>query len=355
MRTLAGLASEELAGLRARLAAPLPWPLAAAERLAVERSLPRWLAELWVDELGAAAADALAAQTNLPGPLTVRANLRVVRGRDALAAELAAEGVVSSPARFSPWALHLWGRVNVFGSPAWRRGAFEVQDEGSQLVALAASPRPGERVVDYCAGAGGKTLALAMGEGGAVCACDIDPQRLRDLRVRLARAGVAAQELLLPAQRPTQLSLAERLSPVAAPVALELAGWSRAADVVLVDAPCSSLGTLRRGPDVRWRMDAASLQGFAALQRQLLAEAAMLVRPGGRLVYATCTLRRAENEEVAQSFTAKARPLGFAPLAVAALLGEELATRLGAAQTLTLRPDLHGTDGFFLAAWQRAR
>jgi 16S rRNA (cytosine967-C5)-methyltransferase len=216
-------------------------------------------------------------------------------------------------------------RANVRGLEAWRDGRCEVQDEGSQLLALALGAGPGDRVLDACAGAGGKALALAaaVGPAGRVLACDADQERLGRLGARAARAGVVVERL--GAGPPASLRV----------------------DGALVDAPCSALGPLRRGPDLRWRIDPASFAGLPSLQLSLLRAAAGSVRMGGRLVYATCTFRREENEAVALAFE-EVEP-GWrrtAPAAPAAVLGPD-----GFLRTL---PHRHGTDGFFAAAWVRA-
>ncbi len=314
-----------------RLAAAGSWPADPVERLAAERSLPRWLAASWIEQLGAPEADRLAEAMNRPGPITARANtLRC--GRDELVERLDQEGIAASPARWSPDGVHLCGRPNVFGSRAWRDGLFEIQDEGSQLIAQLAAPRPGERCIDFCAGAGGKTLALAalMGDQGELEALDVNEQRLADMRPRLARAGAHSVR-------------AQAIEPLGALTALE------PAEVVLVDAPCSSLGTLRRGPDSRWRARPDEVAAFPALQHAILERAAGCVRPGGRLVYATCTINRAENEEVAARF-GQSQP-GFEPAEPPPGFSGPLCPD-GA---MRLFPHIHGTDGFFACAWRRRR
>lgn len=321
-----------LAALRAR---PPPWPEDPVERLAAERSLPDWLAGLWLAELGREHADALAAAMNQPGPIAVRTNA-LRSDREQLARELAREEIAARPCSFSPWGLHLLGRPNVFGSSAWRGGLFEVQDEGSQLVALATGAQPGMLCVDFCAGSGGKTLALAamMRNEGLLVALDVDAARLRNLPPRIKRAGVRIARIVNLSTDPDVL---ER--------------HRAAADVVLVDTPCSALGVLRRAPDARWRIDPAELPAFSALQIEILSSASGLVRPGGRLVYATCTLRRVENEGVAAAFE-QGHP-SFRRLAARELLGTDLAGRIGAGEATTLMPHLHGTDGFFFCGWRR--
>jgi 16S rRNA (cytosine967-C5)-methyltransferase len=206
-------------------------------------------------------------------------------------------------------------RPNVYGLASFGEALFEVQDEGSQLAGTLVAARPGETVLDLCAGAGGKTLQLAavVGRAGTVHAADPDPARLERLRARAARAG--AGDLV-------------RVHGAAPPPGLQV-------DAALVDAPCSELGTLRRGPDRRFHLDPATFDAFPPLQRRILASAADHVRPGGRLVYATCTLRREEDEEVALAFEAE-RP-AFA--------------RVGTYRRTW--PHRGGCDGFFVAVWRR--
>jgi 16S rRNA (cytosine967-C5)-methyltransferase len=309
------------------------------ERLAVEESLPPWIAARFVEELGLPEARELARAMNQRAPLTVRANL-LRASRDELGVRLAAEGMGCTPTAFSPWGLTLDGHQNAFGLRSFREGWFEIQDEGSQLLALALGARPGKVVVDACAGAGGKSLALAMEmhNRGDLHALDSDEGRLSEARRRARRAGVH--------------NLRARVIPAGAEAEAALADLAGKADRVLVDAPCSGLGTLRRKPDARWRLAPEDPARFAALQRELVARFAGLLRPGGRLLYATCAIGRAENEEVA-AFVASEVP-GMAPLPVAEGLGEARARALGAAgHELHLLPHRHGTDGFYAALFER--
>ncbi len=264
-----------------------------------------------------------AAASNLHGPITVRAN-RLRLDRDALAERLLSEGAPSHPARYAPDALHLDGRPNVLGLRAHQEGLFEVQDEGSQLVGALVEARPGQRLLDLCAGAGGKTLLLAAGlQGqGQVDAYDTDGEALERLRHRAERAGASATVRILHALPDDSY------------------------DAILVDAPCTALGSLRRGPDVRWRLDVASFDRWPPLQRALLETAATRVRPGGRLVYATCTVRPEENAEVVRGFL-EAHPEFHQ---VEAPVAPEL--RQGSA--LVTLPHRHGTDGFYGAVLERA-
>jgi 16S rRNA (cytosine967-C5)-methyltransferase len=323
-----------LASAEARIAAVAD-PL---DRLALEASLPRWIVARLAAQLGAEEARALAAAMNERAPLTVRANL-LAGDRDGLRERLLRENVRAEPTRFSPWGLVLDGRENAFALDAFREGRFEIQDEGSQLIALACAARPGQTVVDACAGAGGKSLALAaeMRNKGSLHALDTDEGRLDEARRRARRAGVhnlRARSIAADARAEEQLQ--------------DLAGK---ADVVLVDAPCSGLGTLRRKPDARWRLSPEDPPRFAALQRELVSRFSSLVRPGGRLVYATCSVGPTENDEVADF---AARELGLRPAPIAAALGEERARALGAEEArLTLFPHRQGTDGFFVATFEK--
>jgi len=328
-----------LAGADARLAA-IPDPL---DRLAAEASLPRWIAALFAGALGLEEGRTLAAAMNARAPLTVRANA-LLGTRDELRARLAEEGVQAEPTRFSPWGLVLDGHANAFALRAFKEGRFEIQDEGSQLIALACGARPGWIVVDACAGAGGKSLALAaeMRNKGSLHALDTDADRLSEARRRARRAGVhnlRAREIAAGPEADAQLA--------------DLAGE---AHVVLVDAPCSGLGTLRRKPDARWRLAEGDPARFAAVQRALVLRFARLLRPGGRLVYATCSIGRTENDEIAEFAE---REAGLRPAPLAPLLGAERAAALGApgadASRLQLYPHRHGTDGFFLAVLERPR
>jgi len=311
------------------------------ERLAVEFSLPRWIAERFADELGEDEARALGRAMNERAPLAVRANLLKIT-RERLLARLAEEGVSAVPTRFSPWGLVLDGHANAFALSSFEEGLFEIQDEGSQLVALACAARPGFKVADACAGAGGKSLALAaeMRGKGSLFALDSDAARLEESRRRARRAGVH--------------NLRARAIPAGPEAAGTLADLAGHCDRVLVDAPCSGLGTLRRKPDARWRLQPEDLERFASLQRELLLRFSALVKRGGWLVYATCAIGRIENDAVAECLAREAPD--FTPLPLCTSLGEDMAQALGArGHTLQLLPHHHGTDGFFVASFVRAK
>ena len=299
------------------------------ESLGDRWSLPSWLAARLGAALGAAA-EPFAAALALPGPIFLRAN-RGKTDRAALAAALLAEGVHSEPCRYAPDGLRITSpRPNLLALRAHQEALFEVQDEGSQLLAALVEAQPGETVLDLCAGAGGKSLPLAsaVGAAGRVLACDPDRSRLERLQRRAARAGVRVE-----------------VSGAHPPAGL-------LADRVLADVPCSEVGALRRGPDARWRLDPAQVAILPALQQELLARAAAHLRPGGLLVYATCTVLPEENERVAEWFE-RNHP-GYEPILPGMAEGRRwLDPALLQGERFVARPELHGTDGFFAALWRR--
>jgi 16S rRNA (cytosine967-C5)-methyltransferase len=304
-------------------------------------SVPDWFARAALAQFGDAA-DAVAAALAEPAPRTVRANLLRVADRDALRTELAAERVAARPGSFSPWALHVDGDADLFATAAFARGAFEQQDEASQLVALVTAPPPGGKVLDLCAGTGGKTLALAaMLRGrGQVMATDVHAGRLAALRERAARAGADNVEV----HAGTDAAWA---APVAA--------FAPHADRVLVDAPCSGTGSWRRRPEGRWTIDERALRDLVRQQDALLRAAAAVLRPGARLVYATCSLLEDENERRVDALRAE-RP-ELEPVRVAEILGNAAAAPITdpTGTFLSLRPDRHGCDGFFAAVLRLRR
>lgn len=302
----------------------------------VRLNLPEWVLPAFAARFGDALPQEAAALEG-EAPLDLRANL-LRATREAAAAMLAAEGFATEPMRFSPWGLRLPARRPVTGTVAYKDGLIEVQDEGSQLIALLADARPGMRVADYCAGAAGKTLAMAatMGNRGRITACDTSAPRLEGAARRLRRAGVgnAERHLLVPGDR-----WAKRRSG--------------SFDRVLVDAPCTGTGTWRRNPDARLRTRPEDLTELVAVQHEILTTASELVRPGGRLVYATCSLLPQENEEQMERFLA--RDTRFRPVPLdglwASLMPEAPAPCAG--PWLALSPGTQGTDGFFCAVTER--
>lgn len=324
-----------VAGIDARLAREP----SLARRIGLMHSLPDWLCEALVRDLGERASD-VARALNLRAPMTIRVNtLRA--SAQTLAAELAGEGIQTTPGTYAATALHVDTRTNLFGLEAFKRGLFEAQDEGSQLVAEVVAPPPKARVVDYCAGAGGKTLAMAaaMDNRGRIASADVDRRKLIELKRRARRAGVTTVQVV-------------ELEQGWAPALARLEGQ---ADRVLLDVPCSGVGALRRNPETRWRLQPADLDKLPVQQLDICSRAAPLVAPGGRLIYATCTLLAAENQEVVARFLA-AHP-GFELMPVKAIWGAERARPITdeSGTYLSLTPDRHGTDGFFAAVLRRQR
>jgi 16S rRNA (cytosine967-C5)-methyltransferase len=299
---------------------------------AVRADLPDWLWQRLAQQHGEEEALRLAQGLLNPAPLDLRVNLARIE-RAAVAARLAADGLQTSETPYSPAGLRLAGKPAINRHPLFADGLVEVQDEGSQLLAWLLAPRRGEMIADYCAGAGGKTLAAAMlmRGTGRVYALDVSAKRLAALAPRAARAGVTNVHTLVLGEDDAR--------------ARRLAGKL---DRVLVDAPCSGFGTLRRNPDLKWRHGPQALAELAAKQRRILEAAARLLKPGGRLVYATCSILQDENDAVAEDFQ-RAHP-EFAPLSCAQLLAAQRIP-LDTGERLRLLPHIHGTDGFYAAAF----
>ena len=306
-------------------------------------NLPEWLVEPLKAQLGDGFWP-LVESLNAGAGLDLRVNDFKARRAD-VQKELAQTGIKAVPTPFSPWGLRIQGKPALNKHPAFVRGDLEVQDEGSQLLALLLDAKRGEMVVDFCAGAGGKTLAIgaAMRSTGRLYAFDTSAHRLDALKPRLARSGLSnVHPAALAHERD------ERVKRLAGKI-----------DRVLVDAPCSGLGTLRRNPDLKWRQGVQAVQEMALKQTAILESAARLVKSGGRLVYATCSVLPQENEEIAALFSAT-HP-DFAPLPVAQVLeglkvpepARLCAGGISGGDYLRLWPHLHATDGFFAAVWQR--
>jgi 16S rRNA (cytosine967-C5)-methyltransferase len=304
-------------------------------------NLPEWLVQPLKDQLGAEFWP-LVDSMNQPAPLDLRVNTLNDKRPD-VQKELKLAGIDAQPTPYSPWGLRIDGKPALNKLDAFARGAVEVQDEGSQLLALLLDAKRGEMVVDFCAGAGGKTLAIgaAMRNTGRLYAFDTSGHRLDALKPRLARSKLSnVHPAAIAHERDDRIK--------------RLAGKI---DRVIVDAPCSGLGTLRRNPDLKWRQSLQGVQEMTVKQAAILQSAARLLKPGGRLVYATCSLLPQENEDIANAFTEANRE--FSPLPAAEVLSNlkvEGAARLctGGAQGsdfLRLWPHRHRTDGFFAAIW----
>ncbi|MBK9575321.1 MAG: RsmB/NOP family class I SAM-dependent RNA methyltransferase [Rhodoferax sp.] len=307
-------------------------------------NLPEWLVQPLKEQLGAEFWP-LVESLNLGAGLDLRVNALTSKRSD-LQKELAKAGIKATPTPYSPWGLRIDGKPALNKLDAFIRGAIEVQDEGSQLLAMLLDAKRGEMVVDFCAGAGGKTLAIGacMRNTGRLYAFDTSAHRLDALKPRLARSGLSNVH---PAAIAHERD--ERVKRLSGKI-----------DRVLVDAPCSGLGTLRRNPDLKWRQDMKAVEEMAAKQAAILQSAARLLKPGGRLVYATCSVLPQENEMIAQAFS-EANADTFAPLDVGPVLAdlkvEQAATLCSGGDSgqryLRLWPHRHQTDGFFAAAWVR--
>jgi 16S rRNA (cytosine967-C5)-methyltransferase len=306
-------------------------------------NLPEWLVQPLKAQLGDEFWP-LVQSFNEGAGLDLRVNTQKAKRAD-VQKELAQAGIQATPTPYSPWGLRIAGKPALNKHEAFVRGDFEVQDEGSQLLALLLDAKRGEMVVDFCAGAGGKTLAIgaAMRNTGRLYAFDTSAHRLDAFKDRFKRSGLSnVHPAAIAHERDERVK--------------RLAGKM---DRVLVDAPCTGLGTLRRNPDLKWRQSLQGVEEMAVKQASILQSAARLVKPGGRLVYATCSILPQENEAIAEAFSGGNRD--YTPLDAADLLTGlkvEQANSLCSGgdsghQYLRLWPHRHGTDGFFAAVWEK--
>jgi 16S rRNA (cytosine967-C5)-methyltransferase len=306
-------------------------------------NLPDWLVQPLKDQLGDEFWP-LVESFNKGAGLDLRVNDFKAKRAD-VQKELAALGIKALPTPFSPWGLRIAGKPALSKMEAFKRGDFEVQDEGSQLLAMLLDAKRGEMVVDFCAGAGGKTLAIgaAMRSTGRLYAFDTSAGRLDAFKSRLARSGLSnVHPAAIAHERDDRV---KRLSGKI--------------DRVLVDAPCTGMGTLRRNPDLKWRQTQVAVDEMTVKQTAILQSAARLVKPGGRLVYATCSVLPQENEAIAKAFSEL--NVDFEPLDVGDVLtGLKVGGAAGLCsggdsglRYLRLWPHRHQTDGFFAAVWQR--
>jgi len=324
-----------------------PDPLGDEERALAERldanpgdpprwarlNCPEWLLERF-DRAFPQTCDAELAALNEPAPVDLRVNL-MRTSRDSVEAYLREEGHEVAPTELSPACLRAQGWLPLANTKSFKDGLVEIQDEGSQMLALAVNAQPGERVADLCAGGGGKTLALAaaMKNTGEIIAADISPSRLRRMTPRLRRAGVT----------------------IAHPTAIDIAALADAVepvDRVLIDAPCSATGAWRRHPEARWQLTPEKLAAHVATQEGLLRDGARLVRPGGWLVYATCSLLGQENEEQAAAFLNEHAQFQRVPAEQYLSADQLAAAGLGAEGDLHLSPARNGTDGVFAVVFE---
>jgi 16S rRNA (cytosine967-C5)-methyltransferase len=298
-------------------------------------NLPDWLYDKFVAQYGEQETQALAAVLNTPAPLDLRVN-SLKADRDKVMAELATAPIAAEPTPYSALGLRIWKKPALQNLPLFKEGAIEVQDEGSQVLAQLLGARRGEMVVDFCAGAGGKTLAIGaiMRNTGRLYAFDVSEKRLTKLKPRLARSGLSnVHPVVIAHERDAKVK--------------RLAGKI---DRVLVDAPCSGMGTLRRNPDVKWRQQAEGVAELTVKQAAILDGAARLVKFGGRLVYATCSLLEEENDGIVQGFLASHPDFELVPMNKV-LAEQRIPLEMG--DYLKMLPHKHGTDGFFAAVLER--
>ncbi|MCX8501086.1 MAG: RsmB/NOP family class I SAM-dependent RNA methyltransferase [Alphaproteobacteria bacterium] len=307
----------------------------------IRHEMPEWFLARFAAQYPAADAESLA-RMNQPAAMDLRVN-RLLGERSQVLATIKGSGISAEATELSPLGIRVGGRPSLAQFPFFQSGLVEIQDEGSQLIALLTEARGGMKLLDYCAGAGGKTLALAaeMGNRGRIIASDISARRLDRASQRLKRAGVHNVELrpLEPAHNKWFKRQAQSF------------------DRVLVDAPCSGSGTWRRNPDMKWKFSPAEILELSQRQAMILAAAAKFVKPaGGRLIYSTCSLLPEENTEVIADFMA-AHPGQFRRLAVAEIWSRTVGTPLpqGVGEFMQLAPHLHGTDGFFCAVLENTQ
>lgn len=331
-----------------------PPPLSAAERnlavalagrtidhpdqpVAVRVNAPGWLVPPLTLRFGKSVEEELAA---VVGEATLDLRVNTLKAeRDSVRRLLAAAGIETTFTNLSPWGLRLAGRARLNGVAAFKDGLVEVQDEGSQIAAAMVGARPGMRVCDFCAGAGGKTLAMAatMENAGKIVACDTVARRLDSAGPRLRRAGVSnVERRLLTTERDVWVKR-----------------HKESFDRVLIDAPCTGTGTWRRNPDSRWFLAQSDVKELVAKQARILDSASRLVRPGGRLVYVTCSLLPSEDEQQIDAFLA--RDPGFRRLAADGVWHEDVSRTPFPSRgpDLVLTPHQHGTDGFYVAVLER--
>ena len=302
---------------------------------ALRAEMPQWLLDKLIAQYGEEQALQLAAALNQPAPLDLRVN-GLKATREEVIEELAKAPIVCEPMPYAPLGLRVMKKPALQNLPLFKNGSIEVQDEGSQLLSQIVGAKRGEMVTDFCAGAGGKSLALGamMKNSGRLYAFDVSDKRLAKLKPRLARSGLSnVHPVRIAHENDTKIK--------------RLAGKM---DRVLVDAPCSGLGTLRRNPDIKWRQSPEAVQELQEKQAAILASAARMVKTGGRLVYATCSLLQEENEAVVEQFLA-AHP-EFALVPMKEVLAEQK-IELDMQDYLKLLPHTHHTDGFFAAVLLR--
>ena len=327
---IAGLSEHEIAWLTEVLAIDIR-----SFSVALRTNMPEWIVHRLVAQLGEDEALQLVDALNESAPLDLRVNT-IKSSREAVQEQLTIAGILSEPTPYSPLGIRIQKKPALQNMPLFKEGWVEVQDEGSQLLAQIVGAKRGEMVADFCAGAGGKTLALGawMRNTGRLYAFDVVEKRLAKLKPRLARSGLSNVHPGLIAHEND--AKVKRLSGKL--------------DRVLIDAPCSGLGTLRRNPDMKWRQSEGDIQQLSEKQASILASAARLVKAGGRVVYATCSLLEEENEAIVINFLATHSEFMLRPMSEV-LVEQKISLEMG--DYLHLLPNRHHTDGFFAAVLER--
>ena len=304
------------------------------EYICVYHSHPRWILDKWLTELQSIEdVEALCRANNFEPPLTIRVN-PFKSDHESLKKALETQGYASSSTELSPFGLVIDKKEDIFKTDSFANGLFEVQDEGSQLVAMLTGAKPGELVIDACAGNGGKSLFLSglMKNRGTVIASDLSPAKLLNLRRRAGRAG------------------AFNIKTVSRD---ELSEYNEMADCVFIDAPCSGMGVFRRNPDSKWRLTPDDIKQLASKQKEIISEYSRLVKPGGRLVYVTCTISRDENEEIVYGFLKENDDFQKVPAdSVNPDIFGKFMDEDGFFKSM---PHLHKTDGFFGAVMEKKK
>ncbi len=307
----------------------------AVVRIGIEHSFPDWMVQKLFEQYDESEAENICASLNEQAPITLRVNT-LKTTVEQCQAELNKQGIETTSTALSPFGLNLSKRINVFSLPIFQDGWFEVQDEGSQLLPFLIDPKPNAKLLDVCAGAGGKTLEFAalMKNRGEIFATDINSYRLEELRKRIKRAG--AQNI-----RVQEIQAIEDLAKQ----------FSNFFDIVFVDAPCSGLGTIRRNPGMKWMVTEQTVNEVSDKQKSILCSSAPLVKPGGRIAYATCTLLSQENEDVVEEFIV--RHPDFSLVEANRLLEKWHNELITAGTFFKLFPHINGTDGFFCAILEK--
>ena len=304
---------------------------------AEKADLPEWFWDKLVEQYGEEEALTIARIFHQQASLDLRVNV-IKASREDVIAKFQSEKTEIKPTPYAPYGLRMPQKMTISKHPFFIDGKIEVQDEGSQLLAQLVAPRRGEMIADFCAGAGGKSLAIGalMRNSGRIYAFDVSEKRLQNLGIRLKRSGLSNLH-------------SQVISSEADPKLKRLFGKF---DRVLVDAPCSGLGTLRRNPDLKWRQQPKDIEELTVKQTNILARASKLVKAGGRLIYATCSLLRDENEQIAEAFLQSNPEFHLVP-ANTILAQQEI--ELDTGEYLKLLPHLHQTDGFFAAVFERVK